>query len=241
MIKIIIIFFAIIIIVGIIVRKYNNPYKLTFLFGKKGSGKSTYMVKCMKKDIRRGWTVYTNMADVKLNVRFFDINDLSKCTPDKHSSIYIDEAGLIWDNRNFKNFDKGYTEFFKLQRKYECKMMINSQSFDIDLKIRQLVDSMILFTSIGGFLSFGRPIIRSVTLTEPVGDAESRVADRLRFDRFWKWKITLLPRYFKYFDSFAAPARPKLPYRELVTSVSKISDKNVRRSLKRETVETQSK
>ena len=25
-------------------RKYNNPHKLIFIFGKKGSGKSTYMV-----------------------------------------------------------------------------------------------------------------------------------------------------------------------------------------------------
>ena len=28
-------------------RKYNNPHKLIFIFGKKGSGKSTYMVYLM--------------------------------------------------------------------------------------------------------------------------------------------------------------------------------------------------
>lgn len=234
MIKFTVIFFTVLIGLALIVRKYNNPYKLTFLFGKKGSGKSTYMVRCMIRDIKKGWTVYTNMDDVKLPVRYFQIDDLASAVPEPHSSIYIDEGGLIWDNRNFKNFNKGYTEFFKLQRKYKCKVMINSQSFDIDLKIRQLVDNMMLFNGVGGFLSIGRPIIRSVVLTEPVGDAESRIADRLRFAPFWKWKVVLLPLYFKFFDSFKAPERPPIPFRELLQSVKSISDRSVKRVLRRE-------
>ena len=35
-------------------RKYNNPHKLIFIFGKKGSGKSTYMVQLMLRHLKRG-------------------------------------------------------------------------------------------------------------------------------------------------------------------------------------------
>lgn len=240
--KFILILTIILVLIAFLLRKYSNPYTLTFLFGKKGSGKSTYMVKCMRRDIKKGWNVYCNMDDVKIpGIRFFNIDDLATYVPEPHSSIYVDEGGLIWDNRNFKTFNKGYTEFFKLQRKYKCKVMINSQSFDIDLKIRQLVDKMMLFNGIGGFLSIGRPIIRNVVLTEPIGDAESRIADRLRFLPFWRWKITLLPLYFKYFDSFKARERPPMPFRELIENVKSISDTSVKRVFKREKKETSSK
>lgn len=224
--------FGISILVALILRKYMNPYTLTFIFGRKGSGKSTYMVKCMLRDLRHGWKVYTNMSDVVIpGVRYFDIASLIQCVPEPHSAIYIDEGGLIWDNRNFKNFDKGYTEYFKLQRKYKNKVIINSQSFDIDLKIRQLTDKMILVTSVGGFLSIGRPIIRSITLTQPTGDQESRIADNLKFDKLWHWKITWLPRYFKWFDSFEAPARRPVPFREIKQTLNDVQRSNVRAAL----------
>lgn len=125
--------------------KYVNPHKLIFIFGKKGSGKSTYMISLMLHHLKRGWNVYTNMGDVCIpGVRVFPIDQLKTCAPEPHSVLFVDEGGLIWDNRGFKSFDKGYTEFFKLQRKYKCKVYINSQDFDIDKKIRQLTDSMVL-------------------------------------------------------------------------------------------------
>lgn len=200
-------------------RKYNNPFKLYFLFGKKGAGKSTYMVKLMRRDLRHGWDVYTNMSDVHLDgVRIFSTEDLKKCAPEgSKNALYIDEAGLTWDKRNFKSFDSGLTEFFALQRKYHCKMVINSQSYDVDLKIRDRVDGMALQTNIGNIIGITRPIRRNIVLTEPVGDAESRIADKLTFAPIWAWRLTLLPRYFKFFESFRAPARDALPYMEVKT------------------------
>ena len=64
-------------------RKYNNPHKLIFIFGKKGSGKSTYMVQLMLRHLKLGWTVYTNMYDVCIpGVRFMDTASLKTCVPD---------------------------------------------------------------------------------------------------------------------------------------------------------------
>lgn len=213
-------------------RRYNNPYRLIFIFGKKGAGKSLYMVKQMIKYLKRGWTVYTDIDNCNLpGVRIMNAMDLSEFAPVENSAIFLDEAGILFDNRNFKNFNSGLRDFFKLQRKYKCRVFLNSQSFDIDKKIRDVTDHMGLIVSVGNVFSIYRPIRRSITLTQPSAEAESRIADKLSFESLFKWQITYLPKYFKYFDSFAAPERPSLPFNEIVAD---LTDKNVRRSLRRQ-------
>lgn len=213
-------------------KRYNNPYRLIFIFGKKGAGKSLYMVKQMIRYQKKGWKVYTDIDNCKLpGIRIMSAMDLSEFAPEENSAIFLDEAGILFDNRNFKNFNAGLRDFFKLQRKYKCRVFLNSQSFDIDKKIRDVTDQMGLMVSIGNVFSVYRPIRRSITLTEPSAEAESRIADRLSFESLFKWQITYLPKYFKYFDSFAAPERPPMPFTEVVTD---LTDKNVRRSLRRQ-------
>lgn len=213
-------------------RRYNNPYRLIFIFGKKGAGKSLYMVKQMMKYLKKGWTVYTDIDNCNLpGVRIMNAMDLSEFAPVENSAIFLDEAGILFDNRNFKNFNSGLRDFFKLQRKYKCRVFLNSQSFDIDKKIRDVTDHMGLIVSVGNVFSIYRPIRRSITLTQPSAEAESRIADKLSFESLFKWQITYLPKYFKYFDSFAAPERPPLPFNQIVAD---LTDKNVRRSLRRQ-------
>lgn len=227
------IFFGCIILFSFYSKKYVNPNKLIFIFGKKGSGKSTYMVKEMLLHLKNGWTVYTNMDEVSIpGVRVFDVEQLKSCCPDEHSVLFIDEAGLVWNNRGYKSFDSGYTEFFKLQRKYKCKVYVNSQSFDVDKKIRDLTDSMVLQTSIGNIIGVSRPIVRSIKLTEATADSDSRIADNLRFAGFSHIKFTWLPRYFKYFNSFNAPVRPKIKYREIIDDLGTLTAKTPVKAIK---------
>ena len=123
--------FVLIISFSIYSSKFNNPFKLIFIFGKKGSGKSTLMVKYMVKYLKRGWSVYTDMVGVNINgVRYFKTNDLSTFKPVEKSAIFLDEVGLSMDNRNFKSFPEGLRDFFALQRKYKCRVYVNSQSYD---------------------------------------------------------------------------------------------------------------
>lgn len=214
-------------------HKYNNPHKLIFIFGKKGAGKSTYMVSLMLKHLRKGWNVYTNMDDVNIpGVRVFPIDQLKTCVPAPHSVLFVDEGGLVWDNRGFKSFDKGYTEFFKLQRKYKCKVYINSQDFDIDKKIRQLTDSMVLMTSIAGCIGVIRPILRKVALVEATAQGESRIADNLKFGSIFSFRLLWLPSYFKYFDSYAAPQRPYVYYQSVPGELSFFETKSPVKVLK---------
>lgn len=192
---------------------YTNPYKLIFVFGKKGAGKSCYMVREMLRYIKHGWNVYTDMADVRIpGVRIISVNDLSTFRPEPHSLICLDEVGISMDNRSYKSFPPGLRDFFKYVRKMQCVVIINSQAFDVDKKVRDTVDSMLLMQSIGSLFTICRPIQRSITLVEPSADSEGRIADRLSFTSFLTWRLYFLPAYFSFFDSKAMPPRDLLPF-----------------------------
>lgn len=194
-------------------RKYSNPYTLTFVFGKKGSGKSCYMVRQMHKHLRAGWHVYTDMQDIRIpGVRIISLDAFDTFRPEPHSLVCLDEVGISMDNRNFKFFPAGRRDFFKFLRKMECKAIINSQSYDVDKKVRDTVDSMLLLQAIGCW-SLARPIHRTITLTQPSADAESRIADTLRFGWLFSWRLYFMPSYFRYFDSKAMPLRSEVAYR----------------------------
>lgn len=197
--------------------KYRNPFKYIFIFGKKGSGKSCFMVHEMMKLINKGWTIYTDMPVKIPNVRLIsDPNELfKKYTPEPRSAVFLDEIGLVWHSRNFKNFDANIREWFKLQRKYKCLVYCNSQVWDIDKGLRDLNDKLILQENIGNFLSISKPIIRKTGLVEATAEGESRIADNLRFASIFQWKFYYMPKYFKYFDSFEAPYRPLMPYKKV--------------------------
>lgn len=193
--------------------KYRNPYKCTFVFGKKGAGKSCYMVRQMHRYLKRGWNVYTDMSDIKIpGVRLITIKDLETFRPEPHSLLCLDEVGISMDNRSFKTFPPGLRDFFKYARKMQIVIIMNSQAFDVDKKVRDTTDSMLLLQSIGSLFCIARPIRRSITLTQPSAEAESRIADVLRFAWIFDWKIYYMPAYFRYFDSKAMPARQELSY-----------------------------
>lgn len=214
-------------------RRFANPYKLIFIFGKKGAGKSTLMVRCMLRDLKHGWNVYTDIQDcIVPGVRIINSSDLAKFVPDANSALYLDEVGIAFDNRSYKTFDAGLRDFFKLQRKYKCKVVMNSQSFDVDKKIRDVTDSMILQTAIGNVLTLSRPIRRSVTLCEATAQADSRIADNLKFESVFRWRIYFMPKYFKYFESFNAPERPSIPFREIPAIVRDIARNNAEKSIR---------
>lgn len=208
-----IVFFGLIGLLAYFSRKYNNPYKTTFIFGKKGAGKSLLLVHYMLKYKKAGWTIYTDMRDIRIpGVRIIDNRDLSKFRPCEGSAIFLDEVGISMDNREHKTFPPGLRDFFKYSRKMKCVVFMNSQAFDVDKKVRDTTDRMILQVSIANCIALSRPIRRSITLTEPMGEAESRIADRLSFCGLLSWKFLWMPKYFKYFNSQEMPARELLPY-----------------------------
>ena len=188
----------------ILAYRYRNIYTLNYFFGKKGAGKSLLMVSFMLRYMRKGFTVYSDIPALNIpGVRQIYAQDLDKFTPTENSAIFLDEVGITFDNRKFKTFSDGMRDFFK------------SQSFDVDKKIRDLVDKYYLIQSFGNVICLCRPITRKVALVEASSQGESRVADNLKFAPFWNWKFLYMPQYFKYFDSFEAPHREIIPFEEI--------------------------
>lgn len=191
-------------------KKYLNPYKLIFVFGKKGSGKSTLLTKYALEYQARGYTVYsTEDFPGCYKIHYEDIG-VYQFPP--RSCIIVDEAGMIWDNRGFKTFPPHVRDYFKLQRHYKNVVILASQTFDVDKKIRDLADEMYLVTKKFRVFSYAKKILRKTVLlkSQAAQGGESRIAEDLEFDSlllFWAGarKLTYIPKYAKLFDSFVAP------------------------------------
>ena len=194
-------------------RNYLNPYKLYLIFGKKGSGKSTRLVQLALKYSKKGYIIYSNMPDLAiLGARYMEPRQLGFFIPDYNSIVLIDEVGMVWDPRDFKNFKPQWRDFFKLQRHYKLIVFLASQSFDVDKKIRDVTDGMFLQTNILRVFSLGRKINRKIVLTESMADKPSQISENLKFTFLSGWSLTLIPRFSKYFDSHIVPELPPLPY-----------------------------
>lgn len=188
--------------------KYSNPYKLIMVFGKKGSGKTTFLAWTAQKYLRKGWTVYSSVSiPGTYLIRSEDVGYVQ--FPDR-SVILMDEVGMIYDNRNYKNFKEQVRDYFKLQRHYRHRVFLFSQTFDIDLKLRNLCDSMYMMINYFNVFSVAKQIKRSLIVVAPSADSESRIADALVISPFFTWPFggrhyLYIPHWVGLFDSYEAP------------------------------------
>ncbi len=194
---------------------YANPYTLTMIFGKKGSGKTTTMVKLAYRAKRNGQAVYSNVPLPGCFLIHDDDIGFFQIPP--NSVLLVDEVGMIWDNRNFKSFKPEVRDWFKLQRHHKVKVYLFSQTFDIDKKLRDLTDDMYLITKRFRVFAYGKRIVKRIVLTEASADQPSRIDENLKFDSllfFWAGSrtLTFIPRWASSFDSFAVPELPERDY-----------------------------
>lgn len=191
---------------------YASRFKLYFLWGKKGSGKSSLLIKLMHRYAKRGFVIYTNMPDCLYpQARIIDLKLLGDFIPPPKSFIALDEVGMEYDNRKFKTFRDSTRDFYKLQRHYRVIVAMASQSWDVDLKIKSLVDEFYLVSSFGPF-SVARRIVKKIGLLEAGQNQESRPVENLKFASLFSWHFTWLPKWSRFFDSFDAPQKPFIPF-----------------------------
>lgn len=194
------------------VLKYRNNFRLIFLFGKKGCGKSSTLCKLAFKYIRRGWTVYS--TEPIPGTRQIPPEAIGFYEMEPKSVVLIDEVGLIWHSRDFKTFPKEVRSWFKLQRHRKLRVYMCSQSFDVDKSVRDLCDEMWLLTNFANCISYQKRIVKKFAVVEASGESESRIVENLKIDSlllapFGSRRFVWIPRYAKYFDSFAVD--PLLP------------------------------
>lgn len=205
-------FMVVVLIWHFLTKKYLNPYKLTMIFGKKGSGKSTLMVRMAYEYLAAGWTVFcTERLDGCIHI---DYNDIGFKQIPPQSLLLIDEVGMIWDNRNFKQFKPEVRDWFKLQRHYKVKVVLFSQTFDIDKKLRDLTDDMFLCTNVLRVFSWAKRITRRVVLVQPGPDTPARIDEELAYDSLLWWPfgsriLTFIPCWAPFFDSHNCPVLPE--------------------------------
>lgn len=188
-------------------KKYLNPYKLYFIVGMKGSGKSTDLAKRAIWHLNHGWKVFT--TEHIPGTYQITADDIGKTEFPRRSVLFIDEASLYWDNRQFKSMPQSTIEWFRLQRHRHIKVFLYSQTFDVDIKIRNLADEMYLLKKSFRVFSYGKRILKKPDLVKPSAEAPACLQDVLEFDSllfFWAGSRTLtyIPKYIYLFDSFKA-------------------------------------
>ena len=182
------------------------------LFGKKGSGKNTYLTRMALKYNRMGYTVYSD-SEI-FNTYKLDTNWIGKYDFPQDSVLLVQEAGINWDNRNFKSFPSEVRDFFKLQRHKRVIVYLASQSFDIDKKLRDLTGEMYLIVNFMRIFSVAKRINKKITIqkaddpNKASTDQASFLTESYSFDLPFFWKFTYIPRYVKFFNSFECDPLP---------------------------------
>ena len=191
-------------------KKCSSPYDMTLIFGKKRSGKTTLLQKLCIKYKNNGWQVYSNFELFGAN--HFEIEDFGKVKFPPHSLILVDECSLIFSNRDFREFAKKryIEEYFRYIGHYKNKVIMCSQSFDIDKKLRDLTDNLYLLKNIGGYFTIAMKIRQSDKLHNSKGkdnenDNENFITKDFTYYLPFSWIYTFNPRYFKFFNSFNIP------------------------------------
>lgn len=210
LIYILIVVFALIVIWDKLTRKFINPFKLYFFMGKKGSGKSTVLTKIALQELKKGKSVFST-EDVpgtyEFKAEYVGFYELPE-----NSVVLIDEASIAWNNRHWKSLRDEVIEWFRFQRKRRLTVYLFSQTFDVDVKIRDLSDEMFLVTKFARVLSIARRIDKNITIKNGSAEAPSTLAEDYKFVPLLSpnsIKITYIPKYTKYFISFNPPPLPE--------------------------------
>lgn len=114
-------------------------------FGVPGSGKTTMAAWLARRDLRRKGKVWSNVpitGTYKLDVnKDIGIHHIEK------GRLIIDEAGIEYNNRNYKNLPLHQIEFFKYHRHYSTAIDVFSQSYeDMDITLRRLAQNYYVVT-----------------------------------------------------------------------------------------------
>lgn len=204
--KIMVILLIVMVVYHYSTKKYLNPYKLTMIFGKKGCGKTTLLTKLALQYNKKNIPVFC--TEKIPGTYLINPQDVGYVELPENSVLLMDEVGMCYDNRQFKNFKTEVRDWFKLQRHRKVRVYLFSQTFDIDKKLRDLTDEMYLVEKKFRVFSYSKRILKRTVLNKSTAESPSKLDEDLVFDSvllFWcgSRKLTFIPFYTRYFDSFS--------------------------------------
>lgn len=182
-------------------------------FGVPGCGKSTMLTKFAQKELRRiraGKSPYDHVLTnfYCAGCEKIDFSDLGKYKM-FNCLILLDELTLDSDSRDYKSFSLSTKKFFTLHRHLHCDIIYFVQDFSrVDKTIRNVTYDLwyVQRSVVPFFKNFckARRIFRNVVINEFTGE----LIMGYRFSKFLERiftktvRITWLPKWFKYFDSY---------------------------------------
>lgn len=186
---------------------YDNPYKLLLLIGRKGSGKTTLSVKIAQNFIKKGWAVFSDSPI--FNCYKLDVNWLGRYDFPENSLIIVDEGGIAFDNRKYSSFSDELRNFFVLQRHKKVYVIILSQAFNVDKKLRDLTDGIYIVVNYFNIFTMAKKVHKGIGLSQDA-DGCGAIGETYSWELPLNWMFVFIPRWIKFFDSFIAPSFPKV-------------------------------
>lgn len=211
--------------------KYHSPYKFYHVIGKPGTGKTTTMVKLAFKYRKKGYTVYSNVEIP--NCYKIDDTDITRYELKPKSVLLIDEIGLIFDNRNFKNFTPEQRDWWKLYRHRKLIIWSFSQDLDIDKKLKKIITAVFIVVNYFGIYTVLKKVKRKFPVISKDHDGESQITDEYSISPFitapFGGRIyVFIPRWAKYFNSFEAKPLPEKEFK-FIPAPEKLGGKRIRK------------
>lgn len=193
---------------------------LYLFFGLPGVGKSTLMSKLIYQFTRQHKYnhIYCNEFVTIPGVIQISNDDIGKYNI-YDGAVFIDEASLFADNRDFKNFTRTKLQYFVMHRHKNVDVYFFTQYYNgIDIKLRQLCTNVFymykpLLTGhwITKYYRINYGImIPSKQDSQKMGEIVEGYSKPSIFQRIFCHRV-FRPRYYKYFDSFKDWYLPPLP------------------------------